>query len=196
MSPIRTGDTANTSHRGPGLGTRGTRKLFAAQMRHQAADIDIPEVERRLAVDDQWAKAPYQRRRRMDADRVGNRRRRKILQLPGPEFRDVALVGGEAFRPVEELADAYLLQAGRRWMAPSGSAGNGQKSSGSSSKRNPPGCRSCPTAALGSNAPSNNLPSSLKIGTGIHIAHHRQVGVMPSIGSLTMYKCSQAWAVC
>src|SRR3546814_3145718 len=77
--------------------------------RLQAADVDVPEVERRRAAVHPLGQRLAGAAGRLDADGVeagGDVEVREFRRLA----EEVAVVGGEALRPVEEGVDAGALQ--------------------------------------------------------------------------------------
>src|SRR5690242_16298274 len=80
-------------------------------VREEAGDIDLPEVERRLAMHDPVREREPGAPARLDADRVEAGGDEEVLQVwRWPEH--VTAIDGEAFRPIEELADADLAETG------------------------------------------------------------------------------------
>src|ERR1700687_4950149 len=80
-----------------------------ALKRHHPADIDVPQIHGRMAIDDpiceNFAGAPC----RADADRI-EARRDEMIPYFGSFAEQIAIVWGEAFRSVEEKLNAGLSQ--------------------------------------------------------------------------------------
>ena len=75
--------------------------------RHDAPDVDVPEIHRRMAVDDPVGEHLAGAARRLDADRIeagGDEQVADFRRLA----EEIAVIGREALRPVEEQLDAGL----------------------------------------------------------------------------------------
>ena len=114
--------------------------------RVQPAHVDVGEVDRHAAVADPFRQHLAGAARALDADRVEAGGDEQVAQLGGLA-QQVAVVGREALRAVEEGLDAGRRQDRQAARSPSpGSARNGPCPRAGCRSRSPPGCRPCPRA--------------------------------------------------
>src|SRR5262245_44352721 len=88
-----------------------TKVTLVALERQTAANIDVPQVEGRMPVDDPVGENLARSARRLNADRVEARRHVQAAQLRG-FAKKISIIRREALRTVEEHLDAGRFERG------------------------------------------------------------------------------------
>lgn len=83
--------------------------MLRVLMRIKTIDIDIPQIERRLAFCDPMRKCHARATAGLNADGVEARSNKHVSDF-GCRTQNIFLIGGETFRTIEEFADADFTE--------------------------------------------------------------------------------------